>query len=172
MDRWRRGLDDFDPPSRNNQQSPGAGQLDLNMCVWVCLVGVCVCVCVCGVLCVSGAGVSKQWKSLALRMPNSVWVHIYTAYVCVCVCVSGDVSPVLDWFLEALPWSCTYKLGVWWSPQSGASCIALGQCLPGVGVRYRWPYCRWWTGLSPAVGSTSGSAASQKRGPQRLKVSW
>lgn len=45
MDRWmdgggRREFDVFDPPSRNNQQSPGAGQLDLNMCVR--LFGVCV----------------------------------------------------------------------------------------------------------------------------------
>ena len=47
MDGWRDGgggFDVFDPPSRNNQQSPGAGQLDLNMCVR--LFGVCVCVCV------------------------------------------------------------------------------------------------------------------------------
>ncbi len=74
--------------------------------------------------------------------------------------------------VSVLPLSCTYKSGVWWSPQSGASCSALGQCLPGVGVRYRWPCCCWQTGPSPAGGSTSGPAAGQKGGPQRLKVSW
>lgn len=69
-------------------------------------------------------------------------------------------------------WSCTYKLGGWWSLQSGASCSALDQCLPDVGVPYRWPCCCWQSEPSPAGGSTSGPAAGQKGSPQWLRVSW
>lgn len=38
-------------------------------------------------MCVSGAGVSRQWKSLALCMPNSVRVCVcmHILYMCVCV---------------------------------------------------------------------------------------
>lgn len=59
---------------------------------------------------------------------------------------------------------------MWWSPQSDASYICLGQRFLDPFVRYRRP-C-WETGPSPAVGSTPGPATSQTGGLCTRKTSW
>lgn len=72
-------------------------------------------------------------------------------------------------YVPSLPWSCTCKLDVWWSPQSDASCICLGQRFLDPVVHYRHP-C-WETGPCPAVGSTPGPTTSPTGGLCRWKTS-
>lgn len=71
--------------------------------------------------------------------------------------------------VASLPWSCTCKSDVWWSSQSGASYIFLGQRFPDLFVHYHRP-C-WENGPYPAVGSTPRPTTGQPVGLCRWKTS-